>query len=58
MHYIEASTSLEIATDPFGASSAHNYEETSSIAEFSCAIFSISILRLSCLCHIIKQQTF
>ncbi|KAI5319876.1 hypothetical protein L3X38_039584 [Prunus dulcis] len=45
-YYMEASISSEATPAPFGASSACSGAETSSMAEFSCAIFSASILRV------------
>lgn len=43
-----ASISSEFTAAPFGASSDRSWEETSSIAEFNCAIFSVSIFRVFC----------
>lgn len=58
INYIIASTSSELPADPFGASSARNCAETSSMAEFSCAIFSASTFRVFCFYHINKKRSF
>ena len=49
--YIEAPTSSEFTATPLGASSPWSWAETSSMAEFNWAIFSVNILRVLCSHH-------
>lgn len=48
IYHMEASSSSAVMAAAFGSSSARSWAETSSMAEFSWAIFSVSLLRVLC----------